>query len=88
MILQVFQVLEATGTGWAGVEAAGGGRRVGFPDVDPQVDLRVEGAATHGAGVFGEDVERVAGQAGLQLGQVLFLMDPLHVLLQEVQVSK
>lgn len=88
MILQILQVLEATGAGRAGVEAAGRGRRVGFPDVDPQVDLGVEGAATHSAAVLGEDVQRVAGQAGFQLGQVLFLMDPLNVFLQEVQVSE
>lgn len=88
MILQIFQVLKATGTGWAGVEAAGRGRRVGFPDMDPQVDLRVEATATHSTGVFAEDVQRVARQAGFQLGQVLFLMDPLNVFLQEVQVSK
>lgn len=88
VVLQVFQVLEAAGAGGAGVEAAGGGRGVGFADVDPQVHLRVEGAAADGAGVLREDVKRVAREATLQLGEVLFLMDPLDVLLQEVQVSE
>lgn len=88
MILQIFQVLEAAGAGGAGVEPAGRCRRVGFADVDPQVYLRVKGTATDGAGVFGEDVQCVAREAAFQLGEVLFLMDPLNMLLQEVQVRK
>lgn len=70
------------------MEPAGRGRRVGFTDVDPQVDLRVKATATDRAGVLGEDVQCAAREAVFQLGQVLFLMDPLDVLLQEVQVSK
>lgn len=70
------------------MEPAGRGRRVGFSHVDPQVDLGVKCAATKSAGVLGEDVQRAAREAVFQLGQVLFLMDPLDVLLQEVQVSK
>lgn len=70
------------------MEPAGRGGRVGFSRVDPQVDLGVEGAATKRAGVLGEDVQRAAREAVFQLGQVLFLMDPLDVLLQEVQVGK
>lgn len=70
------------------MEPAGRGRRVGFTDVDPQVYLRVKGTATNGAGVLREDVQRAAREAVFQLGQVLFLMDPLDVLLQEVQVGK
>lgn len=61
---------------------------MGFSDVDPQVDLGVKGAATKSAGVLGEDVQCATREAVFQLGQVLFLMDPLDVLLQEVQVSK
>lgn len=61
---------------------------MGLTDVDPQVDLRVEGAAAGSARVLREDVQRTAGEAVLQLGQVLFLMDPFDVLLQKVQVSE
>lgn len=61
---------------------------MGLTDVDPQVYLRVKGTAADGAVVLGEDVQRTAGEAVFQLGQVLLLMDPLDVLLQEVQVSK
>lgn len=61
---------------------------MGFTDMDPQVHLRVKGTAADSAAVLGEDVQRAAGEAVLQLGQVLLLVDPLDVLLQEVQVSK
>lgn len=61
---------------------------MGFTDVDPQVYLRGKGTATDSAGVLCEDVQRAAREAVFQLSQVLFLMDPLDVLLQEVQVSK
>lgn len=70
------------------MEPAGRGRRVGFTDVDPQVYLRVKGTAADGAGVLREDVQRAAREAAFQLGQVLFLMDPFDVLLQEIQVGK
>lgn len=56
VVLQIFQVLEATCTGWAGVEPAGRGRRVGFTYMDPQVYFGRKGVAADSAGVFSEKV--------------------------------
>ena len=56
VVLQILQVLEAACTGWAGVEPAGRGGRVGLTYMDPQVYFGVKGAAADGAGVFRENV--------------------------------
>lgn len=61
---------------------------MGFVHVEPQVHFRVEGAAADSASVLGDEVQCPAREAFFQFGKVLFLMDPLDVLLQEVQVSE
>lgn len=88
MVFKILQVLKAACTGWAGVESARRGRRVGFFDMDPKVYFGVKGAAAHGAGVFGEEVLCLAREAFVQICKVVFLVDPLDMLLQEVQVRK
>lgn len=88
VVLQVLQVLEAARARRAGVEPAGGRRGVGLAHVDPQEDLGLEAAAADGARVLGRQAEAAAGEAGSQLGQVLLLMHPLDVLLQEFHVGE
>ena len=88
VILQVLQVLEAACTGWARVEPARRGGRMDFTYMHSKFDLGVKGAAADSAPVFGNEVHCAAREAFFQFVEILFLMDPLDVLLQEVQVSK
>lgn len=61
---------------------------MGLAHVDPQVHFGLKAAAAGGACVLRREVEPAARQAGSELGQVLFLMDPLDVLLQKFHVSE